>query len=54
MLLFFWEKKPKPFANCKTHQIRSVIVNITEKFYSNSILPKTITNRIYVYLISPP
>ena len=54
MLLFFWEKKPKPFSNRKTRQMPSLILNITEAFHSSSVLPQTITNLIYAYLISPP
>ncbi len=53
-LHFFQEKYPKPFANRKTRPQPSLIVNITEGFHSNSILPKTITNLIYAYLIFPP
>ena len=54
MLLFFWEKQSKPLSKRKTRPQPSLIVNITEAFHSNSILPKTITNRIYAYLISLP
>ena len=54
MLLFFWEKQSKPVSKRKTRPQPSLIVNITEAFHSNSILPKTITNRIYAYLISLP
>lgn len=54
ILFFFCEKKPKPFSKRKTRQVPLLILNITETFHSNSILPKTITNRIYAYLISPP
>ncbi len=54
MFFFLWEKKPKPFSNRKTRQMPSLILNITETFHSNSVLPQTITNRIYAYLIFPP
>lgn len=54
ILLFFWEKKPKPFANRKTRPQPSLIVNITEAFHSNSVQAQAITNRIYAYLISLP
>jgi len=53
-LHFFQEKYPKPFANRKTRQMPSLILNITEAFHSSSVLPQTITNLIYAYLISPP
>lgn len=54
ILFFFCEKKPKPFSKRKTRLLPSLILNITETFHSNSVLPQTITNRIYAYLISPP